>query len=234
MSMFYLGATAAEMANFFDSSQKPAFMACHFSPASSGISNIPLALPPESLLLLDDETPPSGHDAARVIRELSRAAKDLGCSGVYLDFQREGYPILGEIAAMAEDFPCPIAVSKLYSGGNRLAVVLPPLPVDVSLAAYIAPWKGREIWMEAALGKVTLTLTKEGCREEPLLTVPEQGLREERLCCHYTVSRREDAAVFRLWRTYEDLLDLAQKGEALGIKHTLGLYQEIAPYFGKR
>lgn len=226
--MFYLGATAAEMANFPDFFPKPAFMACHFSPASAGISNIPKNLPPGSLLLLDDETPPSNHDPARVVWELSLAAKDLGCAGVYLDFQRQGYPLLGEIAAKIQDFPCPVGVSRLYSRGNHLPVVLPPLPVDISLKSYIAPWKGREIWMEVALNRAKLTLTKEGCREEALETPPGQGFQEGKLHCHYEISVRKDAAEFRLWRTFEDLQDLMCQGEALGVKHALGLFQELS------
>lgn len=229
--MFYLGATAAEMANFPDFFPKPAFMACHFSLSSAGISNIPKNLPPGSLLLLDDEAPPSGHDPARVVWELSQAAKDLGCAGVYLDFQRPGYPLLGEIAAMVEDFSCPVAVSQLYSGGNRLPVVLPPLPVDTSIKSYIAPWKGREVWMEVALSRGKLTLTKDGCREEHLFSVPRQGFREEKLHCHYEIGVRKDAAEFRLWRTFEDLQDLMRQGEALGVKHALGLFQELSGCF---
>ncbi len=225
--MFYLGATASEMANFQIFSKNLAYMACHFSQSSPGISNVPRKLPPGSLLLLDDQIPPAEHDAAQVITELTQAAKALNCSGVYLDFQREGYPLLAEIAAQAESFPCPVAVSQLYSGKNRLPVVLAPAPPDMPLKSCITPWKGREIWLEVAMNSKKLILTPKGCEESPWEEIPEQGFREERLCCHYSIQAREHEAIFYLWRTYEDTQSLIAQAQALGVTHTLGLWQEF-------
>lgn len=227
--MFYLAVTASELANFRDLSQKTAFMACHFCPSSPGLSNIPGKLPPGSLLLLDDSIPPAGHDSARVIAQLGQVTRALDCAGIYLDFQRPGYPLLEEIAAMAEKLPCPVAVSKLYSGGNRLPVVLPSPPLDQSLAAYIAPWQAREIWLELTLDAKRLTLTHKGWEESPLLQIPEQGFSEDKLFCHYTVQTQKNAAIFSLWRTPEDIFALHRKAQELGIAHTIAAWEDLRP-----
>ncbi len=225
--MFYLAVTASELTNFRDNSQKTAFMACHFCPSGSGLSNIPQKLPPDSLLLLDDSIPPAEHDPARVVNQLSQAAKALGCAGIYLDFQRRGYPLLAQIAAKAGELSFPVAVSRLYSGENRLAVALPPPALDVSLASYIAPWQGREVWLEVAPDAQKLTLTCQGCTESPLEEIPDHGFWDEKLCCHYRVHAEKDAAIFRLWRTPQDVQALVCQAESLGVTHTLGLYQEL-------
>ena len=225
--MFYLAVTASELTNFRDISQKTAFMACHFCPSGSGISNIPKKLPPHSLLLLDDSIPPAEHDPERVVDQLSQAVERLGCAGIYLDFQRRGYPLLAQIAEKAEALPCPVAVSRLYSGGNCLAVVLPPPALDVPLASYIAPWREREIWLEVAPDAQKLTLTCQGCQESPLEEIPDHGFFDEKLCCHYSVRAEKDKAIFSLWRTPQDIQALVSQAESLGITHTLGLYQEL-------
>lgn len=225
--MFYLAVTAAEFANFRDNSQNTAFMACHFCPSSSGLSNIPEKLPPDSLLLLDDSTPPAEHDPARILEQLSQAVRALGCAGIYLDFQRRGYPLLARIAQGASALACPVAVSQLYSEGNSLAVVLPPPPLDTALASYLAPWQSRKIWLEVAPDSKTLTLTRDGCRAGSPEEIPAQGFYDGKLCCHYSVRTEKDAAVFSLWRTFDDILALNRRSESLGVVHTLGLYQEL-------
>ena len=58
----FLAMTAAEMRNISVCPPKIAWMACHFSPYGLGLSNMPKDLPSNSLLIVDDYTPPSGHD----------------------------------------------------------------------------------------------------------------------------------------------------------------------------
>ena len=66
----YLAMTAAEMMGGAPLPGKTAWMACHFSPYSTGLCNLPAALPPGSLLILNDRTPIHGHDPERICREL--------------------------------------------------------------------------------------------------------------------------------------------------------------------
>ena len=58
----FLAMTGAEMRNNSVLPDKIAWMACHFSPYGTGLSNLPKNLPAGSLLMVDDITPPHGHD----------------------------------------------------------------------------------------------------------------------------------------------------------------------------
>ena len=66
----YLAMTAAELQNCRQIPEHIAWMACHFSPYSSGISNVPVQLPAGSVLILNDRIPPQGHDPELVARQL--------------------------------------------------------------------------------------------------------------------------------------------------------------------
>ena len=71
-----------------------------------------------------------------------------------------------------------------------------------------------------------LTLTETGCQCSPLppWEFPEKGFSEESLHCHYRIAKREDSVVFTLWRTKEDLQNLSEEAENLGMIGTIGLF----------
>ena len=73
------------------------------------------------------------------------------------------------------------------------------------------------------------TVTEKGCTSLPLPYSPPDGdfFRDDALCCSYRCDIRPDAAVFTLWRTPEDLADLLTQAQALGIRRTVGLYQQL-------
>ena len=58
----YLAMTAAEMAGTAPLPRYMAWMACHFSPYSTGLTNRPAKLRQGSLLILNDRTPIHCHD----------------------------------------------------------------------------------------------------------------------------------------------------------------------------
>ena len=152
------------------------------------------------------------------------------CSGVLLDFQRPGYDEAGHLAGqLSEALPCPVGVSALYGRGLNCPVFLPPVPPDVSLADYLAPWNGREIWLELALDGETITLTPAGAITAPLPPSAQHagGYRDEKLRCHYQIHTDADSARFTLFRTPEDLDELLIEGESLGVTRAVGLYQEL-------
>lgn len=223
----YLAQTAAEMAG--NSLPKhPAYMACHFSPCSAGLSNLPRALPERALLILDDSAPLDGHDPARILQQLSDTIRQHRCAGLLLDFQRSNVPGQRELAKLLSgSLPCPVGVSELYAHGLACPVFLPPVPPDKPLSEYIAPWQGREVWLEAALDGMTLTLTEKGCTASPLIDFPEHGLTVEKLHCHNSIETRADSAVFHLWRTRNDLDSLLAEAESLGVTRAVGLWQEL-------
>ena len=223
----YLAQTAAEIAGN-PSSGKLAYLACHFSPGGKGLSNLPEALPPGAMLILDDSTPMDGHDPERILKQLSEALGRHSCESLLLDFQRPEQPGQQALARMlCAALPCPVGVSEPYSKGMDCAVFLPPAPPDICLSQYLAPWESREIWLEIALDGIALTLTEAGCDAEPFLDLPEDGLAEEKLHCHYTLEATADAVIFRLWRTRADLEQLLEEANSLGVARAIGLWQEI-------
>lgn len=226
----YFAMTAAEIRANDHLPPELAWMACHFSPYGTGLSNLPKALPPNSLLILNDRTPIHGHDAARIARQLGERMDALKCRGLLLDLQRPGEEETAALVKhLAEALPCPMAVSEPYAEGLHCPVFLPPVPPDVSLGAYLSPWRGREIWLELALDGAVLTLAEEGASTAPLPPAehPEAGHQEEALHCHYHIDISDADVKFTLWRTGEDLENLWEEAQALGVTTGVGLYQEL-------
>ena len=226
----FLAMTAAEMGKVSDLPEKIAWMACHFSPYGLGPSNLPQALPPGSLLMVDDFTPPHGHDPVLIAEQLTLCTESLQCSGILLDFQRQNCPETAVLAKhLTERLPCPIAVSESYADDLDCPVFLPPVPPSVAPQTHFAPWKGREIWLEIGLLGEILTLMQHGCTVTPLpYPDPNQkGFSDPKLHCHYTIETNEKSAGFTLWRNREDIGELLEEAETLGVTTAVGLFQEL-------
>lgn len=224
----YMAMTEAEFRGCSVFPQHLGWMACHFSPYGKGLSNIPETLPPGSLLIVNDRTPPQGHDPAYLAKQLCDAVDCLSAFGVLLDFQRPGQQEIAAITnAIRQALPCPVVVSHHYADNG--AVLLPPVPPNKSLTEYLTPWKGQDIWLELSLEGLALTLTDSGCIAENSSESPIPcPLQDETLHCHYGITLHENSAQFFLQRTDDDLHKLLQQAEALGVKAAIGLYQELA------
>lgn len=227
----YLAMTAAELQQISALPPKTAWMACHFSPYSTGLSNLPEALPEGSLLILNDRTPWWGHDAALIAAQLEERITALSCRGLLLDFQRADCPEVNELAFfLSRCLPCPVGVSEGYADAVPGPVFLPPAPLQIPLEQYLSPWKGREIWLELALSCEEVNLTGSGASTTPLpyWALPAGGHRDEALHCHYTIQTHEDCARFTLYRTQEDLDALLAQAQTFGVTTAVGLWQELA------
>ena len=224
----FLAMTAGEFPESPPFPPKIAWMACHFSPYTTGLSNLPKALPPGSLLILNDRTPICGHDPRSVEFQLRDCLELWECEAVLLDFQRDG---IGETEALAKHLaqalPCPVVVSDFYASGLDCPVFLPPLPHHMALADYLAPWQGRQIWLEAAMDAEIITVTEDGAEILPCGGSFSGGHRELQLHCHYKTEVSDTSAVFTLWRTREDLEELLAEAESLGVCNAVGLYQQL-------
>lgn len=224
----YLAMTAGEFQNCSPLPGRIAWMSCHFSPYGKGLSNLPQALPPGSMLILDDANTPSGHDPDMVLHQLHAAVQAHICSCVLLDFQRPGSEETARMAAhLAKGIPCPVAVSHIYAQALDSAVLLPPVPPDVPLEEHIRPWLGRDIWLELALNTAGYRVTKDGSQFFQPTCFSGKGFVEENLCCHYAMALSDDHIDFTLWRTAEDLPLLMEQAEKHGISQCVGLWQEL-------
>lgn len=226
----YLAMTAAEFAQTQALPERVAWMACHFSPYGTGLSNCPERLPKGAMVILNDRTPIHGHEPALIAQQLQEITDRAEASCVLLDLQRPDCPETAAVVqALVQELSCPVGVSDAYAQGLSCPVFLPPPPLDQPLAEHLAPWKGREIWLEAALDAETVTLTQEGPQFTPVSRWkgPETGFQDPALHCHYRVEVQENQIRFTLFRTHEDLEALLGEASALGVTQAIGLFQEL-------
>lgn len=227
----YLAMTAAELETFsLPEGWSPAYMACHFSPYTTGLSNMPGQLPQNSMLIVNDRTPLHGHDPRRIASQLAEAFDILHFDSLLLDLERPGVTQYEELCrSVAKQLPCPVGVSPQYAGESDCAVFLPPVPLDQPPEEYIAPWKGRELWLDIAPEAVCVTVTETGSEAVPLpfSEPPENAHTDEALYCRYRAEVSEDAVLFHLWRDLPQIEQLIEHAQALGITKCVGLYQQL-------
>lgn len=226
--MPYLAMTAAEFRSCKKLPEKLAWMACHFSPYGTGLTNLPSELPQKSLLILNDRTPVHGHDPERIFDQLSKAYDALQCEAILLDLQQnslEAQSIIEELLKL----PYPVIISEKYAGDLDCPVFLSPVPMLKTVEEYIAPWRGRQIWLEAALDRAQIRLSESGNTMTALSAHadPSCNFAEEELCCHYSIAVTGTEAVFTLQRRKEDLNKLLNNAKKMGVSNFVGLYQEL-------
>ena len=222
----YLAMTAAEFSYCTVYPERPAWMSFQFSPGGRDLSNLPAGLPAGSLLILDDQIPPDGHDKGRIRQQILEYADRFQCSGVLLDFQRPDDPETAEIAATLLSLPCPVCVSDIYAKDLDCPVFVPPCPLITPLGTHLAPWDGREIWLEVALDSVIYRVTETGSEVHPFSSEMPLHLYDEGLSCRYRIDLAADHILFSLQRTRTDL-DTLLASASLGITKAVGLYQEL-------
>ena len=232
MSMILPCYPAMTAAEFSAAEQLPAntgWMACHFSSSGKGLSNIPAHLPPGSLLILSDEIPICGHDPRQILQELSDTIAKQSCCGLLLDLQRQDVDETASLCRILVDqLPCPVGITEYYAQDLPCPVFLSP-PLRKPLEQILAPWRGREIWLEAALDAQEVTITNDGAtiRSCPLSQLPEPYFLEKALHCRYHWQKLADRVVFTVQRTSEDLISLLESASRLGVTKAVGLYQQL-------
>lgn len=224
----YLAMTAAEMAFAASLPPRTAWMACHFSPYSTGLSNLPERFPTGNLLILNDRIPIRRHDPERIAGELNAVLSRFSCSGLLLDFQNPRSKEMDAlIAHLSGQIHVPLGISKEHHQGDA-AIFLPPVPENMTAAAYLAPWGSKKIWLETALGGHSIVLSENGAASHCLDTKKQEPVHSEpALHCHYTIRPEAKSVRFDLWRTSEDLQALLDEVSSMGVQLAVGLYQEM-------
>lgn len=227
----YLAMTPAELMGVRPLPPKIAWLSCRFSPWGHGLSNLPQGLPPGQLLILDDAVPMSGHRPEVILGQMEQAVRECRCAGVLLDFQREP---TGEAQTLArvlvEGLDCPVGVPQSHAGGLDCPVFLSPVPPDTAPEEWLAPWQGRELWLDGAANALRL-LVREGGTEATALSAfaaPEGSFRDEALHCHYCHRLSPGQAEFTVFRTAEDVKALLSHVQTLGVTTAVSLWQELA------
>ena len=189
-------------------------------------NGIPESLPAGCLPVLTDRTPFAQGNARHIIDRLSAIAS--GSPAVLLDFQRKGQMGLREfVQKLRSSLSCPVAAPPEYAGPAG-PVFLPPIPPDVMPEEALAPWQGRQIWLDLAPSAQKLTLTAAGCSSSDTAEVGTGGFPDAALFCHYRLETiQEDRVQFTLWRTGEDLSALTARLPELGVCGCVGLYPEL-------
>ena len=224
----YLAMTAAEFSSCDPLPQYPAWMSCRFFPSGKGLCNLPSTPPEGTLLIIDDQTPPEGHDAFLIRRQLEEILNLHRCAGLLLDFQRPDSMETAEIAKTLLSLPCPVCVSHLYAEDPSCPVFVPPCPLTTPMEQHLAPWQGREIWLEVALDKSDYRIHKNGCQIRPA-TQETLPFYDEKLFCHYGIRIEPEQILFTLERKRTDLDILLASAAACGVTRTVGLFQELCP-----
>lgn len=226
----YLAMTAAEFHAVQRLPDHVAWMACHFSCYGTGLSNLPQSLPPDSMVILNDRTPVQGHDPELILQQLTALSQQLHPACFLLDFQRPGYQETTDIVrVLTQGLQNPVAVSEQYARDLGCPVFLSPPPLLTELQEYLSPWAGREIWLDAAPDAQTLTVDTDGSRFTPsdIQDLNAPVFTWDELHCKYHIEVKDDCAIFHLLRGKEELQNLLDAAEALGITHAVGLYQQL-------
>lgn len=224
-----LAMTAAEMATCTAVPSHVGWLACHFSPSGSGLSNIPKTLPSQSLLILDDSTPFAGHQPDVIIQQLQNIIESLKPEALILDFQRPSEPDVQNLSYMLQTkLPCVVAAPPNFSVPNA-PVFLPSCPPNRLIKEYTEPFRGRKIFLETALDGMMIRVTTNGCRKESCFFEHAESFPyiDEKLHCHYHIAHNDNAVEFSLQRTYEDCIKLLEEACTLGVTCAVGLWQEF-------
>ena len=223
----HLAMTAGEFQSCRELPKTVAWMSCHFSSASLGLSNLPGSLPPESILILDDAFPMNEHDPKTIFWELTEFLQQCPVKALLLDFQRERTVQEDALVDALTALPCPVAAPPDYAREIPCGVFLPPCPTYLLPERYLKEWEGREIWLEFAIESHTLELAEDGCNIREGIENRQTDYWDEKLCCRYDLECLDDRAFFYLQRREEDLLPLWERFAALGVTGAVGLYQEL-------
>ncbi len=210
------------------------WMGASFSSNHTGLSNLPEALPPSSVLLVDDRIIPEEHDPERIIEELLRCKEQTCFESIILDFQNPyNKPCVQMAEHIAQALPCSVAVTPPYKDLSHGPILLPPHPPDIPFDEYTEPYSGRELWLEVTTENTVLTLTESGCtvHTEQQDEFTEPMFTDEQLCCSYHIKVTENNAVFSLFHRIEDLEQLSKKYSHIGLKRMIGLYDDWMPFY---
>ena len=234
----YLAMTAADFSSCSRLPPHVAWMACHFSASGTGLSNQPNSLPPESLLILDDQIPWNGHSLEQECRETAALLQKTGAEGILLDFER---PPTEETLAMAilltrhcTAVGTAIGMPELYAQLPEAAIFLPPLPCYQTPAQALSHYGGRELWLEASGNGCRLEVGAQGTQiipESPDLLQVESTqhalFQDPGLLCQYFTEKTEEGIRINLFDIPGSLQEKLDACEEFGATRAVAPWQQM-------
>ena len=228
----YLAMTAGEFSVWGQMVRRAAWMACHYASYDPGLSNLPGVLPEGAMVIVNDRIPPAGHDAGLIAEQLQALCEKHRVGAVLMDLQREGYAESEALVrAVVRALPCPVGVSSLYAKEGDHPVFLSCPPPHVALEPHLAPWKGREVWLELAVEAEQAVVTEAGTQFSAVDPDVDPEFSDAGLHCCYSIQVLGNRAVFTLRRGREKLRELAREARATGVTRVIGLYQQLGADF---
>lgn len=224
----YLAMTAEELFSCKVVPRHLAWLDCHFSLYRQGLSGLPHILPPKAMLVLTDRVSLSGHDPDIVCRQLKEHTEILDCESVLLDLQQPPAELSCRIVqTLCRELSCQVAVTPAYADCSDGPVFLSPPPLWVHLEEHLQSWKGRAIWLEAALDETVITVTSQGATAACVPCSGKPSFSDSALCCGYDFLVSDDHICVQLFRKKEHLENLLNRAEELGVERAVGLYQQL-------
>ena len=223
----YLAMTGAEFCSCTQYPPHIGWLACHFSPSGTGLSNIPKAMPAGSLLIVDDSLPFADHDPKLICQQLQQTIQDLDIHAIVLDFQRCHEPLLQSLAELLQkELPCPVFAPPEYAKNG--AIFLPPCPLHTPVDFYLKPYKNRQILLDTTPFSEIINVTQNGASYHTILPQTFDGNDhwDQRLYCHYKIAVQGHCVSFTLQRNKEAFSEWRAYVEGLGVAAMIGLYQE--------
>lgn len=230
----YLAMTEAEFSCAEVLPVHPAWMACHYSCYGVGLSGLPERMPEGSLLIVNDRTPPSGHDPQIISQQLKQFIQQYRLTQVLLDLQRDGLTENHCLAQrLVQELGVPVAVSEKYASSLECPVFLDCPPPYRTLEACAKKWPGRELWLELAPEVGIAEVTAEGfiyksIQQEVSTQFP---FYDADLCCKYRTQLYDDRLQVTMKRDEEALKGLCLQAQTMDIHTFVGLYQQFGADF---
>lgn len=226
----YIAFTAAEIYAADHIICTPAWMACHFSTYHTGLSNLPQRLTPDSMVIVNDRTPPHKHDKQLIVEQLNRLADTLRVQCFLLDFQRKEQDETHEIAQyLSANLNRPTGISEAYgqTGSGPVFVSMPP--PHGSLTQHMEKLRDRELWLELATEEELAVVDSNGCSffSGEIMPHSDQLFYDKTLHSKYCLQLDSSSAKFHIRRDEHCIAGILEEAKKLGIKKAVGLYQQF-------
>jgi len=227
----YLAMTAGEFSNI---SQKPplvAWMACHFSSYETGLTNLPQQLPDKSMLIVNDRTPPHGHDSIKIAEQLKQSIELFSIPYILLDMEEANSDETAKIVSyLSRTLPCKVGVSEQYAKHTEGPVFVSCPPPHKELTKHISKWKAREIWLECVTEEEIAIVTEKGCVFQNSSNTSNETFpfANDMLHCQYKIQKQKERIVFTLKRDLSNIHQLLQDAQGEKISLAVGLYQQFS------